>query len=406
MIVVMDARSFLKDLTSDRRYRGQVAHVRAIQPREARYAQPASALPEALASVLRRQNIHRLYTHQASALDAIADGRDVVIVTSTASGKTLCYNLPVAAALLEDPSARALYLFPTKALAQDQFGTLSRWAQEEDMLGQTEAWHPEAGRPKLSDVLKPAVYDGDTASHNRAKIRTDASVILTNPDMLHVGILPYHAKWHGFLRNLRYIVVDELHSYRGIFGSHVAGVLRRLLRMCEHYGGRPQIVCCSATIANPVELAGKLTGRDMTLIDNDGSPRGRKYFVLWNPPMCSTGVPPVSGAVSSSSSSSSVAQPPPAVSCRYPSFSSVSSVRQQQQQDNSKTQQRRNEETTKTQPGAAVPQQQQQKQQQQDTGKMPVLRIGETRTGRLPMPRSAFLLSPGDHVRFQPVSLD
>jgi DEAD/DEAH box helicase domain-containing protein len=202
-------------------------------------------------------------------VDAVAEGRDVVIVTATASGKTLCYNLPVVSAALEDADARALYMFPTKALTQDQCGVLRRWA----------------GAEELSDVLRPAVYDGDTPSHARTRIRNQANVVLTNPDMLHVGILPYHAKWHAFLRNLRTIVIDELHTYRGIFGSHVAGVLRRLLRLCEHYGSRPQVICSSATIANPVELAERLTGREMTLIDDDGSPRGRKYVALWNPPV-------------------------------------------------------------------------------------------------------------------------
>ena len=264
----MDVRSFIRDLTADRRYRNQIVHVREIPARVARHAEPASPIDERLASVLRRANIHRLYSHQAAGLDAAAEGKDLVIVTGTASGKTLCYNLPVAATLLEDPSARALYMFPTQALTQDQHGTLHRWAGEEE----------------LSDVLRPAVYDGDTPSHNRARIRSKANVILTNPDMLHVGILPYHGKWHEFLRNLRYVVVDELHTYRGIFGSHVAGVIRRLLRLCEHYGSRPQLIASSATIANPVELAGRLTGREMTLIDDDGAPRGRKYFLLWNPP--------------------------------------------------------------------------------------------------------------------------
>jgi len=264
----MDVRSFLRDITSARDYRDQVVHVREIEARPARHAQPQSAIPDVLWSMLGRQNIHRLYTHQASAVDAVARGRDVVIVTSTASGKTLCYNLSVVGSLLDDPQARALYLFPTKALTQDQYGALQRWADEEH----------------LKAVLRPAVYDGDTPSHQRTAIRSKASIVLTNPDMLHVGILPYHGKWHQFLRHLRYVVVDELHSYRGIFGSQVAGVLRRLLRMCDHYGSRPQIICCSATIANPVELAFKLTGREMTLIDNDGSPRGRRYFVLWNPP--------------------------------------------------------------------------------------------------------------------------
>ncbi len=264
----MDALGFLKELAGEVDYQGQLVHIRRLEARQADYAEPAQPLPEALRSLLRKRNIHRLYTHQASALDAIGSGRDVVIVTATASGKTLCYNLAVARTLLNDPEARALYLFPTKALAQDQQGVLRNWA----------------GDSALKDVLRAAVYDGDTPSHNRTKIRNDARVILTNPDMLHVGILPYHGKWHAFWRKLRYIVIDEVHSYRGIFGSHVAGVLRRLLRICAHYGAHPQIVCCSATIANPVELAERLTGRPMALIDNDGSPRGCKYFALWNPP--------------------------------------------------------------------------------------------------------------------------
>ncbi|HDZ20092.1 hypothetical protein LCGC14_0239110 [marine sediment metagenome] len=268
----MDAERFITDVRRDKRYRDQVVHIRTIPAREAKYAQPRHPLPEALQSLLRREhNIHHLYTHQADALNAVAEGKDVVIVTATASGKTLCYNLPVVAALLADPAARAIYMFPTKALAQDQAGVLNRWAGDE----------------ALKDVLRPAVYDGDTPSHARSRIRNKASIILTNPDMLHVGILPYHGKWHEFLRNLHYIVVDEVHTYRGIFGSHVAGVLRRLFRLCEHYGGRPQVICSSATIANPLELTERLTGREMTLIDNDGAPRGRKHFVLWNPPFLS-----------------------------------------------------------------------------------------------------------------------
>ncbi len=265
----MDAKAFLREMTADPRYRGQIAHVREIAPRQASYAEPACGLDERLRSLLRRRNIHQLYTHQASAIDAVSDGRDVVVVTATASGKTLCYNLPVAEAILADPGARAMYIFPTKALAQDQYATLAEWAKE----------------PPLAGELKPAVYDGDTPSHSRTKLRSSANVILTNPDMLHVGILPHHGKWHAFLRDLRYVVIDEVHSYRGIFGSHVSGVLRRLLRLCEHYGSSPRVICCSATIANPVELTEKLTGRAMTLVDNDGAPRGRKYFALWNPPL-------------------------------------------------------------------------------------------------------------------------
>ncbi len=264
----MDVRSFFRDVTSDRRYRNQLVHVRRIDPRPPRYGQPQTPLPQPLLAVLRRERILRLYTHQAAAVDAVTGGNDVVVVTGTASGKTLCYNLPIVSALHADPAVRAMYLFPTKALTQDQHAALRRWAEQAELGG----------------CLIPAVYDGDTPSHNRAKIRNTASIVLTNPDMVHVGILPYHGKWHRFLRQLRYLVIDELHSYRGIFGSHVAGVLRRLLRMCEHYGSRPQIICSSATIANPLELAERLTGRAMTLIDDDGSPRGCKYFALWNPP--------------------------------------------------------------------------------------------------------------------------
>jgi len=265
----MDAKAFLREVTTDRGYRDQIACVREIPPREAVFGEPTTALPELVRTLLRRQNIFRLYSHQATAMDAIAAGQDVVIVTGTASGKTLCYNLPMLSTLLTAPEARAMYVFPTKALAQDQLGLLQRWAGQE---------------PAIANVLAPAVYDGDTPSHNRARIRATASVVLTNPDMLHVGILPYHTKWHKFLRQLRYLVLDEVHTYRGVFGSHVAGVLRRLMRLCDHYGSRPQVICCSATIANPAELTAGLTGREMTLVDNDGSPRGRKYFVLWNPP--------------------------------------------------------------------------------------------------------------------------
>lgn len=267
--MAMDVRSFIRDLTSNSSYREQIVHVRQLPARQACFARTAGPIDERLLSLLRRQNIHKLYTHQAAAIDALSAGKDIVIVTGTASGKTLCYNLPVAQRMLSDEHARALYMYPTKALTQDQFAVLQRWSQSEG----------------LGRALRPAVYDGDTPSHARSRIRSAANIVLTNPDMLHVGILPYHAKWHEFLRNLRYIVIDELHTYRGIFGSHVAAVLRRLLRICAHYGSQPQIVCSSATIANPVELGRKLTTRDLSLIDDDGAPRGEKFFVLWNPPM-------------------------------------------------------------------------------------------------------------------------
>jgi len=260
---------FLSDLLHDREYRNQVAHVRALPARQAQYADPAEPLPAPLAEGLGRSGIDRLYVHQARALDLSREGRNVVVVTTTASGKTMCYNLPVLERLLGDPAATALYLFPTKALAQDQLGTLKRWAEA----------HPAVGA-----VLRPATYDGDTPRHNRRTIRSEANVVLSNPDMLHVGILPYHPRWASFLANLRYVVVDELHQYRGIFGSNVALVLRRLARVCGHYGSRPQFIGASATIGNPAELAEALTGRPCECIETDGSPRGPRLFVLWNPP--------------------------------------------------------------------------------------------------------------------------
>ncbi len=260
---------FLADLMSEREYRGQVAHVRAMPAREARYADPSEPLPAPLAEGLARSGIERLYVHQARALDLARAGRDVVVVTATASGKTMCYNLPVLERLLADSHATALYLFPTKALAQDQLGTLKRW---------------QASHPAVGDALRPATYDGDTPRHNRRKIRTEANVVLSNPDMMHVGILPYHPRWATFLSNLQYVIVDELHQYRGIFGSNVAMVMRRLARVCAHYGSRPQFIAASATIANPADLAERLTGRPCACLDEDGSPAGPRLFVLWNPP--------------------------------------------------------------------------------------------------------------------------
>jgi DEAD/DEAH box helicase domain-containing protein len=203
------------------------------------------------------------------AIEALRAGRDTVVVTGTASGKSLCFHLPALERLLDEPGATALYLFPTKALAQDQLKSLTRLAD---------------GDLALSSMLRAGVYDGDTAATTRRKLREEANVILSNPDMLHAGILPQHAKWARFLRNLRYVVVDEMHAYRGIFGSHVALVLRRLERLVRHYGGEFRYVLCSATIRNPGELAAALTGRDVTVVDDDGAPRGEKHFAFWNPP--------------------------------------------------------------------------------------------------------------------------
>jgi DEAD/DEAH box helicase domain-containing protein len=227
--------------------------------------------PEALAPPLKQslasRGIVQLYSHQAQTLEHAAAGRNVVVVTPTASGKTLCYNLPVLNRMIADAGTRALYLFPTKALAEDQ---LQEFQASVDAMG--------------SD-LRAFTYDGDTPQDARRAIRERANVVLTNPDMLHAGILPPHTKWAKAFENLRYIVIDELHSYRGVYGSHLANLLRRLKRICEFYGSLPQFICCSATIANPQELAEALTGRPFELVAENGAPAGEKYVVFYNPPV-------------------------------------------------------------------------------------------------------------------------
>jgi len=224
-------------------------------------------LHPAVAGALSRLGIEALYTHQADAIDAVRRGEHVVVVTGTASGKTLCYTVPILETLLEEPEATALLLFPTKALAQDQLRGLLRFKELDSRF-----------------PLVAGTYDGDTPQHTRRSLREKGNCVLTNPDMLHSGILPRHTSWARFFGNLRYVVLDELHTYRGIFGSHVANVLRRLFRIAAHYGASPTVIACSATIANPGEHAERLTGRRCTVVDDDGSPRGKKHFVLWNPP--------------------------------------------------------------------------------------------------------------------------
>ncbi|MGI6566865.1 MAG: DEAD/DEAH box helicase [Firmicutes bacterium] len=269
----MEVEVFLRELLNNRDYRGQAAGVRCLPARDAFYSQPQRPLAPELAAALTEMGIRQLYSHQAKAVDLIREGHNVVIVTSTASGKTLCYNLPVLETLLEHPDSKALYLFPTKALAQDQLQGLNRW---------------QSLVPSLP--LAAGTYDGDTPRDLRRKLRDQGNVILTNPDMLHAAILPHHPNWGKFFADLRFVVLDEIHTYRGIFGSNVANVLRRLQRICRHYQANPQFICCSATIANPVELAKTLTGQEMALVDNDGSPKGKKHFVLWNPPLLSDGL--------------------------------------------------------------------------------------------------------------------
>jgi DEAD/DEAH box helicase domain-containing protein len=224
-----------------------------------------------LVSALASRGVEQLYTHQAEAFGHVLAGRNVVAITPTASGKTLCYNAPVLDAILKDPSTRALYLFPTKALAQDQLAELH--ALSELVAHDTDL------------NIGVFTYDGDTPSDARRAIRGKAHVVLSNPDMLHSGILPHHPRWAKLFENLRFVIVDELHAYRGVFGSHLANILRRLQRICRHYGSDPVFICSSATIANPRELAEGLTGRPFELVDRSGAPRGEKFFLFVNPPV-------------------------------------------------------------------------------------------------------------------------
>lgn len=229
---------------------------------------PEEAHPR-LADAFKHLGYEQLYSHQAEAWQQLRAGKNLVVVTGTASGKTLCYTLPVLDALLRDEGARALYLFPTKALAHDQSYELERWL----------------GAMQASKEIPPASYDGDTAQSQRPAIRKRARILFTNPDMLHVGILPYHTRWVELFSKLRFVVIDEMHSYRGVFGSHVANVLRRLKRIARFYGAEPQFVLASATIANPGELAEGLIEAPVALVDEDGSPRGPRHFLIYNPPV-------------------------------------------------------------------------------------------------------------------------
>ena len=250
---------------------GVVTAVRRLPATAAASAPFPDGLDARLVSALATRGATELYTHQAEAFAHVAAGRNIVVTTPTASGKTLCYNLPVLEAVLRNPAARALYLFPTKALAQDQMAELHELA---GAIG-------DAG----GGAIGVHTYDGDTPQDARRTIRTRAHVVLSNPDMLHSGILPHHPKWAKLFENLRFIVIDELHAYRGVFGSHLANVLRRLRRVCGHYGSDPQVICSSATIANPAELAERLCDRRFTLVEKSGAPRGEKVFVFVNPPV-------------------------------------------------------------------------------------------------------------------------
>jgi DEAD/DEAH box helicase domain-containing protein len=244
-----------------------ITDLRVSKKREGQYRPLPNSIDPILRDALRRDGINRLYSHQAEAIEAVQKGKDVVVVTPTASGKTLCYNLPVLNSKLAMPFSKAFYLFPTKALSQDQMFELQNLIQ------------------RIEKPVSTFTYDGDTPSDARQAIRTQGDIVITNPDMLHTGILPHHTKWVTFFQNLKFVVIDELHIYRGVFGSHVTNVLRRLDRICRFYGSRPQFICCSATIANPKELAERLLEREVILIDQNGAPASEKIFIFYNPPV-------------------------------------------------------------------------------------------------------------------------
>jgi len=261
----------LAQILADPGFAPFISDVKIFPEKEGVYAPFPDGLDGRLADACRSRGMEQLYSHQAEAFTSARSGANTVIVTPTASGKTLCYNLPVMQTLLEDPEARALYLFPTKALSQDQQSEINA------LVGSAEE---DARIP-----LRVCIYDGDTPQSVRSDARDKGRIIISNPDMMHSGILPNHTKWIRFFSNLKYIVIDEMHMYRGIFGSHMANLLRRMLRVARFYGANPAFILCSATIGNPKELAERLVGAPVTLIDRSGAPSGKKTVVLYNPPL-------------------------------------------------------------------------------------------------------------------------
>lgn len=263
----MNVAQAIDRLKSDPSFRLNLTAWKTIPARPARYGVFPDGLDPRLVQALQAKGIHSLYTHQHDAVHAVLEGGDICVVTPTASGKTLCYNIPVLNTLLGNPNSRALYLFPTKALSQDQVAELQT----------------------LVDGLKVKIgaytFDGDTPASARKAIRNAGHIVVTNPDMLHTGILPHHTIWMKLFENLEYVVIDELHHYRGVFGSHLANVLRRLKRICAFYGSNPTFICCSATIHNPKEMAERIIEKPVRLIDNNGAPTGERHFLFYNPPV-------------------------------------------------------------------------------------------------------------------------
>ncbi len=259
-------KDFIERIQTLPQYRKRISHIKYLPAREGNYKEPTHSLPEKLQRALKSLGINKLYSHQAQALNLIREGKNVAIVTPTASGKTLAFNLPVLEKILEDGESKALYLFPTKALAQDQLNSIRQLFKAAGVDSQAQ------------------IYDGDTTPYRRLKIRKkQPNIIMSNPDMLHAAILAHHSAWADFFGKLKFVVVDEIHSYRGIFGCHVAHILRRLRRVCSYYGSNPQFILCSATMANPQEFVEKLTGLKHEIIKENGAPGEGKYFILWKP---------------------------------------------------------------------------------------------------------------------------
>ncbi|MDQ0218943.1 DEAD/DEAH box helicase [Peribacillus cavernae] len=267
MKVRKNLQELITDLKHNEDYSDNIVHWHTIEPIEASSVPFPEKMDKKIRQALEKRGIPGLYTHQATAFEAAIQEKSLVAVTPTASGKTLCYNLPVLQSILENEKTRALYIFPTKALSYDQKSELHEMIEEMEV------------------EINSYTYDGDTPSAIRQKIRKAGHIVITNPDMLHSGILPHHTKWVSLFENLKYVIIDELHIYRGVFGSHTANVIRRLKRICHFYGSDPIFICTSATIANPKQLAEQLTEQDMVLIDNNGAPSGKKHFVFYNPPV-------------------------------------------------------------------------------------------------------------------------
>src|ERR1700685_1992462 len=264
---VREIREIIEQLAARDTTGEVITAIHHIPARDAKFAPVPSWVRPELAGAFSAKGISQLYTHQAAAAELVRAGKNVVVVTPTASGKTLCYNVPVVNAVLENTDTRALYLFPTKALAQDQLAELHDLAK------------------RVDNAFGVYTYDGDTPSDARSAIREKGHIVLTNQDMLHTGILPHHTKWQRLFENLQYIVLDELHTYRGVFGSHLCNVLRRLRRIANFYGSTPQFICSSATIANPGELASRLIEDKVEVLDENGAPAAEKVFVFYNPPV-------------------------------------------------------------------------------------------------------------------------